>query len=50
VTTSFGRDAVVGAALGHQFEDFAFARGEVGDWVVAAVAADELCDNGGVDR
>jgi hypothetical protein len=45
-----GGDAVVGAAFGHYFEDVALARRELGDWVVVAVAADEVCDDCGVDR
>ena len=45
-----GGDAVVGAAFGHQLEDFALAWGELGERVVVAVQADELCDDGRVDR
>ena len=42
-------DAAVGAAFGHQLEDLPFAWRELSDGVVA-LAADELCDDGRVDR
>jgi len=38
------------AAFGHQLEDFALAWGELGDWVVVAVAPNELREDGWVDR
>ena len=44
-----GGDGGVGAALGHLGEDLALARGELGQGVVAALAAEHLGDDLGVE-
>ena len=43
------RDARVGAALGHEPEHLALARGELVDGIVAPASADELGDDGRVE-
>ncbi len=43
-------DALVRAALGHELEHLALARRQVGERIVAAAPADELRDDGRVER
>jgi hypothetical protein len=43
-------DRLIRTSLGHQLEHLALARGEVADRVVAAVPADELADDGRIER
>ena len=43
-------DALVGAALGHQLEHLALARGEAVERVVAAAPAEHVRDDGRVEH
>ena len=43
-------DRLVRPALRHQLEHLALARRELGEWVVLAAPADELGDDGGIER